>query len=68
MARFIDDRRPAPMAGGHVDGDADALANRALAEMQSAVGSLRARLPDAFPRWQQRRNDAARGATTDRRE
>src|SRR3954463_13567811 len=35
------------MAGGHVAEGADPLARRALAEMQLAVGSLRARLPEA---------------------
>jgi hypothetical protein len=68
MARFIDDRPSAQMPAGHVAEDADALAERALTEMQLAVGSVRARLPDAFPRWQQRQSDAARSATTDRRE
>jgi hypothetical protein len=58
MPRFIKDdltpRRSAPDAREHPE----AVAERLRVEMQSAVGSLRARLPEAFPRWQQRRRDA----------
>ena len=42
--------------------DPEAVAERLLDEMRSAVGSLRARLPEAFPRWQQRRRDASYAA------
>ena len=35
------------------------LRSRMAANEASAVGSLRARLPEAFRRWQQRRRDAA---------
>jgi hypothetical protein len=45
--------------------DPEAVAERLRVEMRSAVGSLRARLPEAFPRWQQRRRDAA-GTASDR--
>jgi hypothetical protein len=59
MARFIEDdvtsRRPSRDAGE----DPEAVAARLRDEMRSAVGSVRARLPEAFPRWQQRRRDAS---------
>ncbi len=48
--------------------DADVVAIRLRAEMHSAVTMLRAQFPQAFSRWQQRRADAARAATTDRHE
>jgi hypothetical protein len=56
MARFTTDdatRRIDP----HDDGP-EAVAERLRLEMRDAVDSLRARLPEAFPRWQQRRRDA----------
>jgi hypothetical protein len=43
--------------------DPEAVAERLRVEMRSAVGSLRARLPEAFPRWQQRRRDAVHTAS-----
>jgi ElaB/YqjD/DUF883 family membrane-anchored ribosome-binding protein len=65
MARFIKDGASLDTARRLPD-DAGDLAARVRSEMQSAVGSVRARLPEAFPRWQQRRHDAADAATTDR--
>jgi hypothetical protein len=53
---------------GRCGDDADAVAGRLRAEMHIAVDSVRARLPQAFPRWQQRRSDAADAATPDRRQ
>jgi hypothetical protein len=56
MARFITDE-----STSRIDPDADgaeAVAERLRLEMRDAVGSLRTRLPEAFPRWQQRRRDA----------
>jgi hypothetical protein len=64
MAQFITDD-----ATGRIDPLEDApeaVAQRLRLEVRDAVGSLRARLPEAFPRWQQRRRDAC-DYTTDRR-
>jgi hypothetical protein len=62
MPPFITDdatpRRPAQ----DVRDDPEAVAARLRVEMRSAVGSLRARLPQAFPRGQQRRRDASHTA------
>ena len=43
--------------------DPEAVAERLPVEMRSAVDSLRARLPAAFPRWRQRRRDAVHTAS-----
>jgi len=67
MARLIEGRPRAQARGGDVSEDANALVKRTRLEMQSAVGSRRARLPEAFPRWQQQRDDAARTAAASRR-
>jgi hypothetical protein len=64
MARFITDdatRRIDPREDGP-----EAVAQRLRLEMRDAVGSLRARLPEAFPRWQQRRGDAYDNTTDPR--
>lgn len=62
MAGFIKDDAT-PDAGGERGADDAAMAAiRLRSEMQTAVQTLRTRLPQAFPRWQQRRSDAARAA------
>jgi molybdopterin converting factor small subunit len=64
MARFITGvatRRIDPQ-----DDAPEAVAERLRLEMRDAVGSLRARLPEAFPRWQQRRRDACDNTTDPR--
>jgi hypothetical protein len=58
MRRFITDDATPRSTGQDVREDPEAVAARLRVEMRSAVGSLRARLPQAFPRWQQRRRDA----------
>ena len=63
MPRFIKDDLTAHSDAADVREDPEAVAERLRVEMRSAVGSLRARLPEAFPRWQQRRRDAAHTAS-----
>jgi molybdopterin converting factor small subunit len=66
MVAFIEDGVTAHTAGEPPDEDAVDVATRLRSQVQSAVGALRSQLPEAFPRWQQRRCYAARAATTDR--
>lgn len=63
MPRFIKDDLTLHSDAHHVREDPEAVADRLRIEMRSAVGSLRARLPEAFPRWQERRRDAAHTAS-----
>lgn len=62
MPRFIKDDLTSRSSAQDVREDPEAVAERLRVEMRSAVGSLRARLPEAFPRWQQRRRDATHAA------
>jgi hypothetical protein len=61
MPRFIKDDLTAHSDAQDVREDPEAVAERLRVEMRSAVGSLRAQLPEAF--WQQRRRDAAHTAS-----
>jgi hypothetical protein len=63
MPRFINDDLTPRGDAGDVREDPEAVAGRLRVEMRSAVCSLRARLPEAFPRWQQRRRDAVHTAS-----
>ena len=63
MPRFIKDDLTPPGGARDVREEPEAVAERLRVEMRSAVGSLRARLPEAFPRWQQRRRDAVHTAS-----
>ena len=63
MPRFIEDDLTPRGDARDVREDAEAVAERLPVEMRSAVDSLRARLPEAFPRWQQRRRDAVHTAS-----
>jgi hypothetical protein len=63
MPRLIKDDVTPQSDAQDVWEDREAVAERLRIEMRSAVGSLRARLPEAFPRWQQRRRGAAHAAS-----
>ena len=63
MPRFIMDDLTPHSDAQDVREDPEAVAERLRVEMRPAVGSLQARLPEAFPRWQQRRRDAAHTAS-----
>jgi len=63
MPRFIKDDLTPRGDARDVRVDPEAVAERLRVEMRSAVDSLRARLPAAFPRWQQRRRDAVHTAS-----
>ena len=63
MPRLIKDDVPPHSDARDVREDPEAVAERLRVEMRSAVGSLRVRLPEAFPRWQQRRRDAVHTAS-----
>ena len=63
MPRFVMDDLTPHSDAQDVREDPEAVAERLPVEMRSAVDSLRARLPEAFPRWQQRRRDAAHTAS-----
>jgi len=63
MPRFIKDDLTPRGDARDVRVDPEAVAERLPVEMRSAVDSLRARLPAAFPRWQQRRRDAVHTAS-----
>jgi len=63
MPRFIDDDLTPRGGARDVREDPEAVAERFRVEMRSAVCSLRARLPEAFPRWQQWRRDAVHTAS-----
>lgn len=62
MARFITDDLTPRIDSAVAEESAEAVAERLRVEMHAAVGSLRERLPEAFPRWQQRRRDASQAA------
>jgi hypothetical protein len=62
MPRLIRDDVTPHNGAQDVREDPEAVVERLRVEMRSAVGSLRARLPEAFPRWQQRRRDLAHTA------
>jgi hypothetical protein len=59
-----------PEPGDAAPGDPDAVvvAERLRAEMRSAVHSMREGLPRAFPRWERRRTEASKTATSERRQ
>jgi hypothetical protein len=63
MPRFVMDDLTPDNDAQDVREDPEAVAERLRVEMRSGVGSLRARLPEAFPGWQQRPRDAAHAAS-----
>ena len=63
MPRFIKDDLTPRGDARDVRVDPEAVAERLRVEMRSAVGSLRVPLPEAFPRWRQRRRDAVHTAS-----